>query len=51
MYNEFSRMVSVKVLEDEATEYYTDEEGRNSEDIPNNTGINNSDIESVDGGE
>ena len=51
MYIEFVRMVSVEVLEDEATECYTDEEGRNSEDIPNNTGIINSDIESVNGGE
>ena len=51
MYIEFSRMVLVKLLEDEATEYYTDEEGRDSEDISNNTCINNSDIESFDGEE
>ena len=41
--------MSVKVIEDEATEYYTDEELMNSEDIPNETGINNSDIDSFDG--
>ena len=41
--------MSVKVIEDEATEYYTDEELMNSEDIPNETGIKNSDIDSFDG--
>ena len=45
-------MVSVEVIEDEETEYYTeDEELMNSEDIPNETGINNNDIESFDGDE
>ena len=48
---EFSRTVSVEVIKDEATEYYTDEELTNSEDIPNETGINNSNIESFDRGD
>ena len=51
MYIKFVRMVSVEVLEDKATEYYTDEEWMNSEEIPGDTGINNSDIESVGEGE
>ena len=38
-------MVSVKVIEDEVTEYYTDEEWMNDKEIPDDTGINNSDIE------
>ena len=50
---EFSRTVSVEVIEDEdeITEYYTDEEMTNSEGIPTRTGINNSDIGSFDGDE
>ena len=49
MYIEFVRKVSVEVLDDEAIEYYTDEEWMNSEELPDDTGINSSDIES--GGE
>ena len=45
MYIEFVRKISVKVLDDEAIEYYTDEEWMNSKEIPDDTGINNSDIE------
>ena len=43
--------MAVEVIEDETIEYYTDEELMNSEDIPNETGIDNSDIESFDGNE
>ena len=41
----FFRKVSVKVLYEEVTEYYTDKERMNDEGIPDDTGINNSDIE------
>merc|ERR1712238_248992 len=51
LYIEFSRTGSVEVIEDERIEYYSDEELMNSEGIPNETGIDNSDIELFDGNE
>ena len=44
---QLSRTVSVEIIEDETTEYYTDEEWTNGGDIPKGTGIDNSDIESL----
>ena len=37
----------VEVIDDKTTVYYTDEEWRNSKDIPTGTGIDNRDIESA----
>ena len=51
MYIEFARKVSVEVLDNEAIEYYTDEKWMNDKEIPDDTGINNSDIESGGEGE
>ena len=51
MHIECISMVLVEVLEDEATEYYTDKELRNKEEIPNEIGIDNIDIESGGEGE
>ena len=41
---QFSRTVSIEVIEDKTTEYYTDEEWTNGGDIPKGTGIDNNDI-------
>ena len=51
MYIEFVRKVSIKGLDDEITEYYTDEEWTNDEVLPDDTGINNSNIEGARDGE